>query len=661
MAPSSPPPPRPLPQPAETTKRVQRRFVPNPRETSSGNSRTLQGQERPADDGITTRHRVLPQPVESSVKTSLKTPSADRHSKATFGSRPLPQPIESSQLSSKDRGFSPQLLETTSRRRRRGDTVPTVLDTDKTEYTPGDPIFLPRHLRVATRPGAVPIPPENSPVVSTEHVPQLQESRFSYANLRKRVHRDKPERNHSFRVPDLPSIPSQAAEGEDSSDSNCPSLSTTPSAESDETEVGKHAKSNRKGQDGEASGYILSLAARAAEKQLREQAMAAYPNENFHEPVDHFAIDRETEDPDKEEGVGRLSRSATHPIVRATSTSRRESDTAWDVADMRKHKEKAQQERHRREAEESRERGRKSSGREPAKEHHHHQEHREHHGHKRHPSKRGSGKGDPKNMMGEAQDDGQMKPMHKAASPPMAGANLKFPKCQTPKQTRLDVSQHPGAQLKVTSRSREHSGLWTPGGGASRANSQNGLWMGVCAVTAQRDLQPSVMQTGLLTPAVEKDDPFASASKTSAQQQLPPSPPTSVGSNKPSCLDKVLSREQIIDSEFHDGFITQVYNYLSLGFPSLARKYDAELSKITRVPIEALRQSDGHTNTKGYIGAPEGTGSDQRGMQEGECERWTALKLYVKEWARQQPKMGHRDQAGNEDWGARARKGSWAI
>ncbi|KAL8742302.1 MAG: hypothetical protein Q9190_005197 [Brigantiaea leucoxantha] len=628
----------------------------------------MQGQEPSADDNATSRRRLLPQPVETSSRTAKQRANPDSHGRLTSASRPLPQSDEPPQLSSKERRFAPQLLETTSRQRTRSDSLPAVLESDKTEHTPGDPIPLPRHQRVSTRPGVTPVPPENSPVVSTEHVPQSHESRFSYASLSKRVGIEKADRRHSFRVPELPSIPSQADDSEDSSDSNCPSLSTTPSAESDETEVGKHAKSSRKGGEGKGSGSILSLAARAAEKQLREQAMAAYPNENMHEPVDHFAIDRETDDSDKEGGVGLLSRSATHPPVGPPSGSRRESDSGREAAKPGKHNDKLHQERRNRQAQDSVGLSRKTSGRESAKEHHHHHHHhhhhghQDHHGHKRHPSGAASAKPAAKNMMDEKQDDGQMKPMHKAASPPMAGANLRFPRCPSPRQTRLDVGQHPNAQIHITPKSREHSGLWSPGDGVSRNNSKSGLWMGVCAVSTQKDFQPAVVQTGLLTPAVERDDPFASTcSRTTNQHQLPPSPPTSVGSNRTSCLDKVLSREQAIEEEFHDGFVTQVYNYLSLGFPSLAQKYDGELSKITRIPITHLRQDDEHTDAKGYIGAPEGTGSDQRGMQDGQCERWTALKLYVREWARQQPNMRNRDGAANEDWGARARKGSWAI
>ena len=51
-----------------------------------------------------------------------------------------------------------------------------------------------------------------------------------------------------------------------------------------------------------------------------------------------------------------------------------------------------------------------------------------------------------------------------------------------------------------------------------------------------------------------------------------------------------------------------------------------------------------------------------RGVMEGQqkCERWCALRGYVREWGRQQPEMGVREEADG-GWGARARKGSWAL
>jgi len=167
-----------------------------------------------------------------------------------------------------------------------------------------------------------------------------------------------------------------------------------------------------------------------------------------------------------------------------------------------------------------------------------------------------------------------------------------------------------------------------------------------------------MIQSGLLTPGEERDDPFTPALES--KQQLPPSPPGSF-ENKAGRIDDVLQREKTIDEEFDDAFVTQIYNYLSLGYPSLAQKFDYELSKITKVPVETLRRDDCNANAKGYVGAPEGTGSDMRGMQEGHCERWIALRLYVREWARQHPHMLTTDDGPNKDWGARARKGSWAF
>ena len=675
MAPSLSPSTRPLPQPVEHTKRVQRRFAPEPVETSARSHRPPQGLDQsPVDDDANPRRRrILPQPVESSARS---TKISDRHSNdrvSTVASsdvipppRPtLPQPIESTKSSTKSRIFAPQLLETTSRRRKRGDTLPAVLDSDKTEYSPVGPIHLPRHLRVP-RPGVLPVPPDNSPIVSTEQVPQVKESRFSYASLSKQTGLDRSDRRHSFRRPELPSIASQTEESEDSDASSTSSLSTTPSAESEESDIRKNAS---KTEGGKTSGYLLALAAQAAEKQLREQAMAAYPNEYMHEYVDHFAIDRED---GGEEGVGLLSRSATYPAPAGnesvSSVSRRESHAGWDAAEMRKHKDNLERQRkEHKERERVMAANRKHSVKETTKEHHHGHHHDHHHGHHEHhhhhkrqisQTKNQAAKN---NVIGGLQKDDQMKPMHKAASPPMAGQNLKFPKCQSPRQTRLDVGQHPGVSLHVgTSVSREHSGLWTPPGGASRQNSKSGLWMGVCALSAQKPAGPAVIQTGLLTPAVEREDPFNPQGQASTKI-LPPSPPISDGSSKISCLDEILDREKAIEEDFDDSFVTQVYNYLSLGYPALARKYDHELSKITRIPMENLRQDDTHTNAKGYVGAPEGTGCDLRGVQEGHCERWTALRLYVTEWAKQQPRMGGRDGGANEDWGARARKGSWAI
>jgi hypothetical protein len=121
--------------------------------------------------------------------------------------------------------------------------------------------------------------------------------------------------------------------------------------------------------------------------------------------------------------------------------------------------------------------------------------------------------------------------------------------------------------------------------------------------------------------------------------------------------------DSMMDIEFPDSFITQVYNYLSLGYPSLAKPFDGELSKISRIPISQLRQDDRKARLapRGYIRlGSDFEGGGGEGMTEDSCMRWRALKLYVREWARQEKNMVKTDMAGG-NWGTSARRGSWAI
>lgn len=124
-------------------------------------------------------------------------------------------------------------------------------------------------------------------------------------------------------------------------------------------------------------------------------------------------------------------------------------------------------------------------------------------------------------------------------------------------------------------------------------------------------------------------------------------------------LDDKLEMAQTIESEFSDEFITQVYNYLSLGYPSIARRYDDELAKVTRVPVSDLRQDDEFESSRGYIRFGEDGNNEEEGIREDMCERWKALKTYIHEWARQQPGM---QQPNNRygGFGVSVRRGSWA-
>ena len=394
----------------------------------------------------------------------------------------------------------------------------------------------------------------------------------------------------------------------------------------------------------------MALAAKAAQIQLREQALAGFPNEREQEHVDHFAIDPDSDvQSEGTEGLGLLSRNS----FAEASAARRESAAGWDLADMRKHQEKLEQQRRLQKAGELPPDPGAKAALDVAKD-------------RQSAEERPTGfvllQGLPK-MSREDE-----KRMRKAVSPPMLGGDILFPKSVSPQATQLAVDQYPGHHPAYSeAKSRNNSGLWTPGSGSSsRRPSVIGLWHGVC--TAQTSILPStkILQMGLMTPHAECDDPFSSlvspswpsgSNPLATRNELPPTPSRSL-ERKDSVLDDpaYLAKrlEEQLDIEFHDAFVTQVYNYLSIGYPSLARKFDYELSKISKIPIEELRKDDGRKNTKGYIDAPEG--ADARDSRP--CVRWKALKLYVKEWGRQQPLM---KPGGGPEWGERGRRGSWAI
>jgi hypothetical protein len=245
-----------------------------------------------------------------------------------------------------------------------------------------------------------------------------------------------------------------------------------------------------------------------------------------------------------------------------------------------------------------------------------------------------------------------------------------FPMSISPKHTRLTPDQVPVPRKTCDVQEEVVEGdskLWCAKIGISN-QAGDGLWMGMCQKGEEEARSPPTpMRSGIVTPAVEMKDPMGSNSPGKSKPHgrfghgmgfLPLTPPRSTQDVFVESLGKKLSAEQEIDREFHSGVITQVYNYLSLGYPSLAHKFDAELSKISRISIEELRRDDDLVDAKGYVGAPEGHGLDIGGACEGKCARWTALRLYVHEWARQTPAMANKER---EDWGVRARRGSWAF
>lgn len=268
-------------------------------------------------------------------------------------------------------------------------------------------------------------------------------------------------------------------------------------------------------------------------------------------------------------------------------------------------------------------------------------------------------------------------------SPPMAGSDLTFRMCPSPKQTKLESDQKwdvaAGAHVEVNRDTTEQNGLWR---GYCFTNNQEREVM-VASPRAQMIMTP--MSPG--TP-YEHSDPYNANGGTLAPFPIS-AEPTPVATNQTSLhvstsehrsragqprglhmlmgLEQRLQQEKAaselnerIAAEFTDQFVTQVYNYLSLGYPATARAYDEELSKISRIPTEELEMEDEAvmdgigSSAKGHIkiSMDLDTTDDKR------CPRWKALKEYIFEWARQHPDL---DSITPLAWGVAERRGSWGI
>ena len=316
------------------------------------------------------------------------------------------------------------------------------------------------------------------------------------------------------------------------------------------------------------------------------------------------------------------------------------------------------------------------------------------------------------------------------AAPPMLGGDLSFRLCPSPEHTKLEPDQLWDLQKGVTveESNRDFSG-------------QRGLWRGYCySADKSEQLAPAERPAMISTPfpAGTPGDPFARAfsmsvtNDTISEEPEPTEPPAhSVQTktllspfhlrdethsaplhalsrvhdhqhNQPSKgphllqgLDERLRKEKAavdledkITAEFDDAFITQVYNYLSLGYPAMARSYDDELSKISRISVEELERDDGAVmyslwsldRRRGGHDHNEGTPAIYRPSngkkvnptgyimldseekysvsEEDRTPRWRALKKYIYEWARQHPDL---DAISPLAWGMQERRGSWGL
>lgn len=639
MSESAPPQRHFLPQPVETSAKSHKRSPDQQGDTRAEHDTTTDGSADATVAGNETtppKRRFLPQPVETSrggrhaVKTSLPTPEK---SPSTLVSGKAGQADKPRQK------FAPQLIETTRRSKRAGDSRPATLPTDKTDITPGtNHIYVPRR-KPKQRPSAIPlVVPDNTPAASADQIAQIHpQPPHRQGSIRPHFNSRRPTRQDSFTPALEPiisdsSMSSETGNNEDEEDyedyeeeeeEETPSLSGSYGS-SDDSVMRLQMARTRESCDDRFSGYLLELAAKAAEKQLREQALAAFPNSDDHEIVEHF-YDREVEAPSDDEeviGVGLLP----HEIL-----SRRESmDFGWEAREMQLHQEKLERLRE----EETR---LKLAAEATA------------------PSFKDpfwtNGMTAKVAAVPDKTKEAELHAMQSAASPPMLGDDLVFRMCPSPQTTRIESDQ----EVNAVPKRREDGG---------------GLWGGYCVADEKEQyLSPLARRPSMIaTPDVERDDPFASA----FQQEIPGKPPARAarpavgdksGLQMISGIDERLKNaaeksklEISIEEEFDDNFVTQVFNYLSLGYPSLARLYDEELSKITKVPESELCKDDKADVAQGHIGIADG---HTRTNVRSHCARWQALRLYIFEWARQNPTIDDASTLGA--WGVRARRGSWAF
>jgi len=688
--------PRQEASPPPTDKPKPRRFAVQPVETSAKSSRQshdVEQKDKPKP------RRFAVEPVETSQTSSKNHPS---HSKFS------PQPVETSyrsNRSSKDndqpgewngepekkapRKFSPILLDTAKRSRRSGDSTAALPQTDRTES--GHHLHARehrRHIRGDRTPvnGAEgdthgEVSPSHNLEIPTEFRRGLSPLDGTAPNRRLSM---ASQRSHSFRCPELDTI--ESSESERGSDTS--SLSSSPgqgspltTSDSSYNEPHKHATRVRESVDESFTTYLLQLEAKKAEERLRDQALAAFPNSDYHEPVQHYVND--DDDSEEMEIEDRPGTWEGHDDDLLTGMAARRESTAkisWEQLEMQRHAERLQEERN----------AAKVTAKQPS--------------------------ASPwwnAPTFGVGQPDNELKSMQDRARPPMLGSELVFPRCPSPEPARFDVTQGSTVLRNQMCYLTEHAesenkddddegGLWHPHeadhnkpvswirspAGSKQGTLNKGLWGGFCVDDGTHEtsggLAPPSQPTGLMTPRIDHHgNPFEQSFARPAVDlptdniiiQTPPTPPRSLRNADLGQIDGVLQAEtqldSIMDAEFPDTFITQVFNYLSLGYPALARPFDEELSKISRIPIADLRADDRKAKgaPRGYIrlgpdfeGSGGGADGKEDGVKEEGCMRWQALKLYVREWARQEGDMVSVEAgapAGN--WGTGARRGSWAI
>jgi hypothetical protein len=513
-----------------------------------------------------------------------------------------PMPSQKPQPSS-PRRFTPEVIETGKRSFRRGESEDGLHDSNTLANQPA-------HSK-ATASSAGKWPSGTGPDPVTATAASLSESRFSFSGL---VQRQDQPRRRSFRVPDLPTIPSPWNEGSEVE----PSSAITSSSESlagspkPQPAINQH-REYRESCDESQARYLLSLAARSAEEQLKERALAVFPNEQDHQPVDHFAIEED------EVSVHEKSVDESEYIKHRRASS---ADLTWALEHMRLHKEEAEV------------RNRAMVGINELQD--------DSAAAALHEVLQNGSRVPDSELLSDTVEDTDPAQPERPISPPMLGDDLIFPQSVSPEGTLYNFPV--SSQKRQDEACEVHGGLWCGGFRGDRNGGGDGLWMGTCK------------------PA-EKDS--AGLHQGPAEASLLTGEPAAVNGDADADNERRKRLREVSSNEFHDGFVTQIYNYLSLGYPCIARYFDYELSEVSGIPIAELRKDDLRADAKGFTGVTQGPVNDANGA-EG-CMRWAALRLYIHKFAKQQqqqqqppPPKAIESAPTIETWGVPERKGSWA-
>lgn len=666
---------------ASVPERVRRPLVPEPLDMTT--YKMIRGQQRKQ-----THLYDLPTPP-------LTSGHADTPAAAAAAAAPAATSADIETTPRGKRKFKPQLIEVCRRMKRTSAPGPAMLPVDKTDITPvgsrddlGCPgvtndnsqgtnhIYLERPL-LKVLPQQQPVPPVNSPHSGfVESMIDLAAPVASPRPLLDTLHLNTHTRSWAeVYTPrrDPISAPSSASVTDQTE--GVPSL--TASFDSSNDSLALQLARTRESCDERFSGYLLALAAQTAEKQLREQALAAFPNEYSHEIVEHFYTRASGSD------SSTLSRSPRPPPRRHSSGD------GWAAREMRAHQQKLERMRTQAESTCSFE----SAPRLP------------HEMPDVGPAAKPSPKSGPfwnadnfsiftraaaaaeRCDAATGRDDDLDR---KARSPPMLGSEIKFRICPSPKATKFESDQPINLQITHSSTG---GGLW---GGYCIADSQ-GVSVAPSLITGPRLVHTPRPATLAIQEEsdVEQPEPEVTIYAEPENVVLPRTPhsprrPKS-GIQMLAGLEERLHKEARIEreqerirDEFDDSFVTQVFNYLSLGYPSMARDYDEEIALISTFDIDEIRSRD--DVAEGFIGiVPWEEHLTQLALDTSDCDggskarysycstdeehgpRWRALKSYIWEWARQHPDTpvdGNSPASSRpmgNGWALGNRRDSWAI